>query len=309
MASELHDLHAMSAPADTGSRIDTSHALGAGRVRGRPGAGLFRVLLGLFLLSTAALKFHAVAFEPPRANMFAASPRLQLAAAEAETVLGLLLLFGWVPRVTWVGAVGFFIAAGGVSLYRALDGQASCGCFGSATVSPWIAFAGDALILAGLAFWRPAGVGQAFRSARLRPYLIVAAGAALLLVASGVGLTLACGGLSRGLAFVRGEPIVVQPGVAEVQEGRAGEERAVAVQVVNFGDRPTQIIGGSATCSCVATRDLPVTVDAGEAVSIRVKVTLRETPGRFEHPFLLYTDDGKQPVVTARFAGRVLPGE
>jgi hypothetical protein len=37
-----------------------------------------------------------------------------------------------------------------------------------------------------------------------------------------------------------------------------------------------------------------------------VKTTFKGEPGRFQRSFLLYTDDKSQPVVVARFAGRVM---
>ena len=98
----------------------------------------------------------------------------------------------------------------------------------------------------------------------------------------------------------------VEPWVSQAGEGVAGERRTFTVQVTNHGDRPVRVVGGTTTCACIATGDLPITVPPGESRPIEVQMTFRGGTGRFQHNFSLYTDDEKQPVVTARFAGRVI---
>lgn len=75
---------------------------------------------------------------------------------------------------------------------------------------------------------------------------------------------------------------------------------------MNQTDRPIRVVGGTTTCACIATSDLPVTVPAAESRPIVVQMRFTGSPGGFQHRFILYTDDDKQRVVVARFAGRVL---
>jgi hypothetical protein len=117
---------------------------------------LVRMALGLFLLVAAGLKAHSLATDPLSQDAFFASPRLLIATIEVEIVLGLWLLSGWFVRAAWVTALGFFGVLAGVSLYLALAGQRSCGCFGQVTVSPWATFSLDIAAVAALALWRPA---------------------------------------------------------------------------------------------------------------------------------------------------------
>ena len=75
---------------------------------------------------------------------------------EFELFLGIVLLAGLWPQVTWYAAVLFFGALAGLSLYKGLSGDASCGCFGKVQVSPWYTLALDILAVAALLVWRPA---------------------------------------------------------------------------------------------------------------------------------------------------------
>jgi hypothetical protein len=62
-------------------------------------------------------------------------------------------------------------------------------------------------------------------------------------------------------------------------------------------------------CNCLATDDLPVSVPPGESRPIAVRVYFKGKLGRFQRAFALYTDDYTQPVVVARFSGRVEPSD
>jgi hypothetical protein len=67
----------------------------------------------------------------------------------SEFSLGLLFLSGFYWRyILWFGLV-LFAAFGANSLYLALHGAASCGCFGSLHVNPWWTFALDATVVLG----------------------------------------------------------------------------------------------------------------------------------------------------------------
>ena len=97
---------------------------------------IVRVALGLFLLVVAYQKAHGLVGDPFATDSFLSSPRLLVATIELEIVLGLWLLSGWLPRAVWMTTLAFFGILAAVSLYLALEGQQSCGCFGRVTVSP-----------------------------------------------------------------------------------------------------------------------------------------------------------------------------
>jgi hypothetical protein len=64
-------------------------------------------------------------------------------------------------------------------------------------------------------------------------------------------------------------------------------------------------MGGTTTCSCITPDDLPIIVPPNESRGILVRMRFQGRPGRFQHSFVLYTDNENQQTVTARFAGRV----
>lgn len=88
---------------------------------------------------------------------------------EFELALGIWLLSGVFKRLAWLGALACFSLFCSVTLYKALVGAASCGCFGTVHVNPWITlFAVDlpAVVILGL-LRPPAVVTSLWRSTRL----------------------------------------------------------------------------------------------------------------------------------------------
>ncbi len=263
-------------------------------------------ILGVLLLVAAGLKVDGLAVDPLAQDSFLSSPRLQIATIQAEILLGLWLLSGWSARASWVAALVFFGALGGTSLYLALVGQASCGCFGRVLVSPWWSFGLDAAVLAALAVFRPTAETVGQPSAALRGVMPTVAGAAAFLALIAGGFFLWFDNPEEALARLRGEPLTVEPVVSSVGEGVGGEERPFTIRLKNNSDRSIRVIGGTTTCACIASRSLPITLAPGQSDSIEVVMRFTGSPGRFQHRFILHTDYDEQRMITARFAGRVV---
>ena len=105
-----------------------------------------RIFLGLVLLTAAGLKAYQLASEPVLDTGLFDSRWLLIAVVEFELLLGLWLLSGLYPRASRLVAVGCFAAFAGVSLWKALSGETTCGCLGSRiAVHPWFTFAFDCL--------------------------------------------------------------------------------------------------------------------------------------------------------------------
>lgn len=122
------------------------------------GWNLVRIAVAVVLLVAAGLKTHQLATEPIVGTSILDSRWLLMATVEFELFFGLWLLANLMPRATWTAAVGCFAAFTCVSLYKALSGEASCGCFGRLPVNPWITSGLDLAILASLLKWRPRGL-------------------------------------------------------------------------------------------------------------------------------------------------------
>ncbi|MEX2167715.1 MAG: MauE/DoxX family redox-associated membrane protein [Pirellulales bacterium] len=147
--------------------------------------------VGSLLLVTALLKtFYAAdtaqlrfAYELPR--------WLVIIAVQAELLVGLLLVSGISSRLTWVSGLGLFVVFATFSLYRALSGYESCGCFGPLEVNPWWTLTLDAVIVWLLVVQRQAflersqpPVGKVKLSASAAGYLLLGGSSLFLMVGS-----------------------------------------------------------------------------------------------------------------------------
>lgn len=107
-----------------------------------------RWIVGLLLVTASALKAVQLLTEPALA-MAAAGSFLPFQIG-IELGIGFLALTGFYWRhVRWVALV-LFIGFAGYSLYLALNGAASCGCFGPVHVHPWWMFFLDVAVVMGL---------------------------------------------------------------------------------------------------------------------------------------------------------------
>jgi len=113
-------------------------------------------ILGLLLLTGAALKGHEL-LTTPMANADIWTNRyFMIFVVEFELALGIWLLSGLFKRAAWLVTLGCFALFCGVTLYKGLSGAASCGCFGNVHVNPWITlFAIDLPAVMLLAVFRP----------------------------------------------------------------------------------------------------------------------------------------------------------
>ena len=116
------------------------------------GYNRIRILLAVLLLTAAGLKGYQLATSPVLGSGLLDSRWLLIATVEFELFFGLWLLSGLLPRLTWMAAVGCFGLFAAVSLYKAVSGEASCGCFGPVEVNPWYTFSFD-VVAVGLLLW------------------------------------------------------------------------------------------------------------------------------------------------------------
>jgi hypothetical protein len=113
------------------------------------------ILLSAVLLTATALKMHQLATGPVVENSLFTTRWFLIGLVEFELALGLWLLIGAYPRQARLAALMAFAVFCVVSLYQALSGEESCGCFGKAPVSPWYTALFDLAAVAALWFWHP----------------------------------------------------------------------------------------------------------------------------------------------------------
>jgi hypothetical protein len=265
-----------------------------------------RIVLGLLLLATAGLKIHGLYTDPYSQESILLSPRMIVAVIELEVLLGLWLLSGFAVRAARVAALVFFALGAAGSLYLAIEGQASCGCFGRVEVSPWTAVTLDLLAVAVLFTFKPSLLPIFGRRAEIPYALKIALVSAILLALTSGAFLLLTDDPVHALDQIRGQVVAVDPPRTNVGDAEPGARRAFAVRITNLTNKPIRIVGGTVDCQCLATRELPRLIPANHTVSITVEMRFQGTPGRFVHRCAFHTDAEEQRVVVARFAGRVL---
>ena len=128
-----------------------------------------RMILGGILLVAAALKGYQLATEPTAEIGLMTSRWFLIGAVEVEVLLGMCLVSGLVVRSSWLISLGCFALFSCISLYKALSGEASCGCFGSVQVNPWYTLSLDVAAVVALLRWRPALSAPAESAGERRP--------------------------------------------------------------------------------------------------------------------------------------------
>jgi len=112
--------------------------------------------LGALLLLAAVSKGWQLLAEPLANNDFWSSRPFLIFQVEFELALAIWLLSALFKKAAWFAALFCFGMFSCVTLYKGLTGAASCGCFGSVHVNPWITLlAIDLPAVAGLAIFRP----------------------------------------------------------------------------------------------------------------------------------------------------------
>lgn len=272
------------------------------------------VAAATLLLLAAGFKGYALWFGVTVAEALIVSVPAQVALIQLETLLALWLLSGWRLSLALRTAGFVFASFAAVSLYLAWQGRASCGCFGTLSINPWLMLAVDvvAAIAAALAARsarmeaRSASEGEPAAGAAFRSATVSLAGG---LVFLSVGFSvLALAGQEPGdlLARWRGDFLRVSPTEIDLGAGPARESVAAHVTLSNVGDKPIQIVGGSTDCQCITTKDLPLTLQAGESRTVQVTIRRTGAPGVQRRRYHFFTDQQQQFRATASFVGQVV---
>ena len=93
---------------------------------------------GVFLIVAAALKANQILTEPILTKGFWESWLFLVIQIPLEFGLGIWLVCGLFRKAAWLLAALAFGAFIFITGYKALAGDASCGCFGTVHVNPWI---------------------------------------------------------------------------------------------------------------------------------------------------------------------------
>lgn len=224
-----------------------------------------------------------------------------------ELILGIWLINGWMRRWSWWSSLCLFTFFSLANLYLIHTSQSSCGCFGRIMINPWYAFGVDVAVLFALLIWRPSDGPVMVDAGWPRQVVKAVTGSAVILAAVGGAFWLSAETPGDTLARIRGVAISIDPEIIDVGRGNQGDQRVVQAWMVNHTDRPVRIVGGTSTCSCVATDGLPATVPPHGRAAIAVKVKLKGTTGLFLQKYYFIVDDNqKQQSLVASVVGRII---
>ena len=270
---------------------------------------LFRIataVFGVALLAAAGLKLASPGAAVP-------SPVTDLLPAWAgglvplfEAALGVWLVSGVGRFGAWAVAVPTVTLFALHNLAQTAEGEASCGCFGAATIPPAVTLGFDVVVLALLLRGRPAWQGWPAGGPRMQ----AAAVAALLLAGAAVAGTRWYGSVGAALAAARGDQLALTPDRLMLGPVAAGGTVERSLRVANLSAESVQIVLGESNCSCVEVRGLPVTIAPGAWADVPVTVTVSTTPGRFKRKAALRTSAGDltYAVTASVTAGKRDPG-
>jgi len=244
------------------------------------------ILCGLLLLAAAGLKLYGLNYSPFAQYGRLLTPTVQSFAVVWEVLLGFWLLSGSSRFLSWLAAMATFTGFAVVSGYLGIIGQASCGCLGVIEASPWAAFALDVSALVLLMIGRPPWTGWASCKAGLWWAGGFSALLALIVV---IGISV-FGSTEAAIARLRGESLGVTPSVLDFGTGKPGDKLTATVTVRNWTDQPVRVLDGTADCTCIATHDLPVTINPGQKAHISVSLNLPSTTGQLTRVIEFSTD-------------------
>ena len=142
-----------------------------------------RVLTALVLFGAAVMKAVQLATVPVLGEGLFNARWFTFCLVEFELGFGFWLLTGSFSRLTRVAVIVLFSLFCLVSLYKALHGEASCGCFGAAKVPPlWTALLDASLVAFALYF--PPKVDRGLLPKRLKLAVVLWAAASLPVIAA-----------------------------------------------------------------------------------------------------------------------------
>ena len=115
----------------------------------------FNFPAAVLLLVAAALKLHQLSTTPVTDNLLFESRLANFLIANGELLVGLWLLSMWQSLNARLFAIGLFCVFILFSVYKLLNGETDCSCFGVYVVHPWITLMIDLSVVGFLAFWKP----------------------------------------------------------------------------------------------------------------------------------------------------------
>lgn len=268
---------------------------------------------GVLLFLAAALKAWDVSTDPDWHATGASHAAEKVAILQYEVLLSLWLLSGWFPLGSSFIAALTFLCFSIVNCYQGLVNEPSCGCFGRAQLSPWIALVLDVAVFSmnAAAFRQLRRKAASFDARKLslearqafRKALRVGVGVSLIVAALAIAGIAITGSPRALLASLRGEYASAAPALINLGRGEPGESRDATIDLYNWSDHSITFLGSQDDCACWLTRDLPIVVPAGQVQRVRAQLHFPPSPRKFHRTVRLLTNDPAARSVFVRIVG------
>jgi uncharacterized membrane protein YphA (DoxX/SURF4 family) len=261
---------------------------------------VLRVTLGLLLIVSALLKGHQLATDPFGRTGLPGPRWVGIALVELEFLLGVWLLSGLAAKAASAVATLGFCAFACVSLFKAISGEESCGCFGKVAMSPWISVGISVSAVVSLLLVPSPARSRAFN------------GRSMGLMAAPIALAVWGGFKMTEMSWPNSEKAIGLIGAESLHDfGTINPTQTPRSEYVfllrNTSDHPIRILETSSTCGCTTATTATQVVEPGQHTEVRVALDLRNRIGQRMEEVHLLTDDRKTKHVRLSVRANVRP--
>ena len=135
----------------------------------------------------------------------------------------------------------------------------------------------------------------------MKKYLV---GSALSFAAILAGLALGSlwqfGSVGNGLAYLRGERLVVDGPVQDLGEVQPGQLYPLQFRFWNLSSRPVRLVGFQSSCGCTTPSRLPLVIAPSSSEDLSVAYKPSSEPGAQSVDVRVYTDSPSRPEIGFR---------
>jgi hypothetical protein len=114
------------------------------------------------------------------------------------------------------------------------------------------------------------------------------------------------GAVAYGLAWLRGEQLVIEPQEIDLGEVGCEQRRKLSFEVINLGGEPIRLIGANSSCACMVTEGIPTTVPAHSTCTLVTMILTPSETGEFTQHLIIYSELESQTFLIASISGRAV---
>lgn len=114
------------------------------------------------------------------------------------------------------------------------------------------------------------------------------------------------GSIGSALAFARGDRLIAETKSLSFGPVLAGPTIQQHTRLTNYSNRTIKLVGSNASCSCVLSEDLPLTLAPGESHLFKIGVKTDQRTGLIRERVVVYTDYPEQSGIAFTVKGEVI---